>query len=263
MAEVGSLQIGGSVDTQAIENGLTRVEGGLKNVAAVGASVASDFLRIDVNAKSLANSLKVISITGATAMITLAKGAPAVAGAMANMRVSFGKLTRSLGEALSPAFNKASEAFQGFVGWIQQNGPTISEFAVNMISGLVSTLGGLNTIWGSISQTTIPFFDIEIGEGLKYMVNNFGAEAITGLAVAKFLGPAAGVAAAGVTAVSKSDPTGYSPLLGVAGGAVGAAGGPLGIAIGFGAGALIGRGIDLWLGNQDRKNNSLDLEYAT
>ncbi|MCK5601597.1 hypothetical protein KAR91_07010 [Candidatus Pacearchaeota archaeon] len=264
MAEVGSLQIGGSVDTQAIENGLARVEGGLKNISAVGDSVNSDFIRINQNTKELGKNLKIIAVAGVGAMIGLAKGAPAVAGAMANMKVSFGKLTRTLGDSLSPAFDNVSEAFSGFVGWIQQNGPTISEFSVNIISGLVGTLRSLNDIWGAISQTTIPFFDIEIGEGLKYIVNTFGAPAITGLAVGKFFGPVAGIAAAGVTAVSQSDPqTGYSPLLGVTGGAIGAAAGPVGIGIGFGIGALIGWGIDSWFGKQDRKSNSLDLEYAT
>lgn len=264
MVEVGSLQIGGSVDTQAIENGLARVEGGLKNIGAVGASVASDFMRIDVNAKSLAKSLKVIAIAGGTAMITLAKGAPAVAGAMAKMKVDAGKLSRSLGEALSPAFDSVSEAFRGFVGWVENNKGTINEFSVNTVDGLVSTLGALNDIWGTISHTTIPFFDIEVGEGLKYMVNNFGAEAVSGAVGGKLFGPVGAVAAAGVTAVSKSDPaTAYSPVFGAVGGALGSPFGPVGIALGFGAGALIGRGVDLWLASQDRKNNSLELEYAT
>ena len=264
--EVGSLQIGGSINTQTIESGLARVEGGLKNVSAIGDSVNADFVRIDQSTKALGKNLKIMAVAGVTAIIGIAKGAPAVAGAMANMKISFGKLTRELGESLSPAFNRVSEAFSGFVGWVQEHGPTISAFAIDVIDGLSLAVSSLADAWGEISSMSIPFLDIKIGDGLKWLISTFGAEMVGGLVAKAFLGPVAGVAAAGVISVGKSESEGYggASVGALTGASLGTMVTPgIGTAIGFGIGALIGRGIDLFMGNKDRKASSLDLEYST
>lgn len=262
MTEVGSLQIGGSIDTSNIERGLTRVETGFKNVGAVGKGVNSDFKRMNQQASRLSKLFGKIAIVGAGAMVAIAKGSPAVAGAMAKMSISMGKLSRTLGEALRPAFEMASEALQGFVGWIQEHQGFISAFASDVVGGLTVAVQSLSTAWGDLMNIGIPLLDIKIGEGLQYLITTFGAELISGLIAKKFLGGPAGIAAAGVVSVVKSEAEGRgaATILGLTGGALGSPAGPVGIAIGFGIGALIGRGIDLFMGKQDRKNVALQLE---
>jgi len=170
MAEVGSMQIGGSINTQAIEAGLARVEAGLKEVAVAGNSVNSDFVRINQQTKKLGKNLSLIATVGSVAIIGLAKGAPAVAGAMARIEVDMGKLSRTLGESLKPAFDATAQSFSGFVGFIQENSGTIRSFTSDVIGALRLEIDLLSTVWSKISQTGIPFLDITIGEGLKKII---------------------------------------------------------------------------------------------
>lgn len=257
------MQIGGSIDTTNIERGLTRIETGFKGVESVGKGVNADFERINQQAIRLGKAMGALAIAGGTAMIAMAKGSPAVAGAMAKIGVTMGKLSRTLGEALSPAFNMASESLQRFLGWIENNKESISSFATDVIGGLTTSVSLLGSAWGGLMGIQIPIFDVTIGEGLKWLTKTFGAELISGLVVGKFLGGPAGLAAAGAVSVIKSEEEGrgWATVGGLTGAALGSPFGPGGIGLGFGAGALIGRGIDLYLSKQDRKSTSLDLEY--
>lgn len=248
MVEVGSLQIGGSVNTQSIEAGLSRVETGLKNVGSAGDSVNSDFVRINQNAKRLGANLKVIAIVGVGAMITLAKGAPAVAGSMAKINISMGKLSRTLGESLKPAFELAADAFGGFVGLIQNNSGNIRSFTTDVVAGLRFEFELLTTAWQTLSSISIPFLDINIGEGLKKVIDvgsklslDFFATGLSGL-----------------TEQAKSGDTSIGRTAKTIGRAVLPGGGFSSIM--DRVTPFFGRLIDSFLGRSDRKSISLQLE---
>lgn len=259
------MQIGGSVNTQAIETGLTRVETGLKNVGAAGDSVNSDFIRINNQAKSLGKRLGIIATVGTAAMVGLSKGAPAVAGAMAKIKISAGKLKRTLGTALKPAFERVSEEFGKFVGWVQDKGPIISEFAVNTIDSLSTSVKVLGGLWKDFASIKIPFLDVTIGEGLKSMLTNFGGEAIGALIGGKLGGPAGAVIGAGAVSLATGFAEKDLTIAGFAGlgAGIGTAIAPgVGTLVGLGLGAIIGKGVSLFLSRNDRKANSLELEYS-
>ncbi len=263
MVEAGQISIGGDIDTQGIETGLGRIEQGFEALVNAGRSVNADFVRMNQQTQRLQRSFKILSVVGPTAMVGIAKNAPAVSGAIAKMAISFGKLSRTLGMALKPAFDIVAESFQSFVGWVEENRGTINEFATNTIGGLTLGIETLAEIWGSFASIGIPTLDITIGEGLKWLVNTFGAELIAGLIAAKFGGPVVGVAAAGIVAVGRSESEGLggATIGGATGAALGTVFGPAGIVAGFGIGALIGRFFSSLLSKRNRKDQAFDEEY--
>ena len=133
--EVGSLQIGGSLDSGNIEKGLNRVETGFKNVGATGKSVNSDFVRMNQQAVKLGQTMGILSLAGAGAMVAMAKGAPAVAGAMASIQVSMMKLKFALGEALAPAFDWFADKLNKLSIWANEN--------PDMFKGIIIGIGSL------------------------------------------------------------------------------------------------------------------------
>ena len=66
----------------------------------------ADFERMSNVGTKLNKLFLGMATVGAGAMVALAKGAPAVAGSMAKIKVKSGELMRSLGQALRPAFDK-------------------------------------------------------------------------------------------------------------------------------------------------------------
>jgi len=196
MTEVGSLQIGGSIDTSNIERGLTRVETGFKNVEAVGKGVNSDFVRMNQQAKSLGSNLTKIGIVGGGAMIALAKGAPAVAGSMAKIRVTMGKLSRTLGEALSPAFEVAAKGLEKLSNWASGN-PDVFGAVVTSIVGLGIATAAIK-IGGWIYGAWAAFFGLLKGmvlwEGWAILAAKISSVAGKAAAIISGGGVAAGVA---------------------------------------------------------------------
>ena len=83
MVEVGTIQIGGSIKTQEIDRGLVRIEKGFKHVERTSKGVNSDFVRMNQQTGRLARRMGLLALVGGGAMIAIAKGAPATAGAMA------------------------------------------------------------------------------------------------------------------------------------------------------------------------------------
>lgn len=134
MVNVGSIQIGGSIETAEIERGLGRVEKGFGNIEAKGKSVNADFVRMNQQSKRLAKTLGLMAITGAGALIAIAKGAPATAGAMAKIKVSAMKLKFAIGEALQDEF----EAFSGFLGrvanWVEEHPDVFSGIVTSLLA---------------------------------------------------------------------------------------------------------------------------------
>lgn len=164
MVEIGSIQIGGSIQTQDIERGLKRVETGFSQIEAKGKSVNADFERMNQQTSRLAKTLGIMAITGAGALIAIAKGAPAVAGAMAKIKVSAMKLQFAVGTALKDEF----EAFSGILGnmasWVQEH-PDLFSGIVTSVLGVAAAAtvikvggwvyGAFAGFWGLLQGLTV------------------------------------------------------------------------------------------------------------
>lgn len=124
-----SMKIKGSLDTANIESGFSRVKSGFSNVKGQANSFTADLTRMTTAAGGLVKKMSVLAITGAGAMVAIASKAPAVAPALARMQVAFGKLTRNLGEALAPAFERVAGWLDRLATWVGENKGTISEIA--------------------------------------------------------------------------------------------------------------------------------------
>jgi len=260
--EVGSLEIGGSIDTAEIERGLNSIERGFDDVTISGKSVESDFIRINSSAMSLAKSLGIIG--GITALVSLAKGAPAVAGEMAQLEVAAGKLQRSLGEALKPAFQGAVDAMNIFGGWIEENKELISSFATQTLEALNIVLGSIVGLWRDLSGIELPVLDITIGEGLKWLVDTFGSTIIAGFLGFKLGGPVGAAIGAMVAATSQEGILGQEAMIGAAiGTTAGIPLGPFGMLGGAALGSVVGLLTGAILDALNRRNattNAADME---
>lgn len=168
MVEVGTLQIGGSIDTTEIERGTLRIENSLKGVSEMGKSVSSDFERIDNRAKSLANTLGTMAVAGALAIGGLVKGAPALAGTMAKISLSMLKFKMAAGEALKPAFEIIGKGIEKLATWVDSHPDlflklttstlafwgAIKLFNIAKISGLTTALTGFLGLGASAAFLT-------------------------------------------------------------------------------------------------------------
>ncbi|KKL64725.1 hypothetical protein LCGC14_2162100 [marine sediment metagenome] len=121
MVMAGSIEIGGDINTQAILAGLNRVEKGLEQVVTAGKSVNADFVRMNQSASRLRRTLGVLATVGAAALIGMAKGAPAVAGAMARIDLAMLKLKFSIGTALKPQIEWFANKLGQLAGGIQEH----------------------------------------------------------------------------------------------------------------------------------------------
>ena len=186
MVEVGSISIGGSIQTAEIDRGLKRVETGFKDVERVGKSVNADFTRMNQQAGRLAKTFGVMALAGGGAMVAIAKGSPALAGSMAKLKVAFGKLSRTLGEALRPAIDLAVEAFQKFVGWVQENKGAITFFTTTVLGGMLDALKGIKKAWDwlntNVKDLTAKIgIEFSLGDIAKLVLKHAGPEVFAGI----------------------------------------------------------------------------------
>lgn len=128
-----SMAIKGTLDTTDIESGFSRVSKGFDGVKGNAKSFGADMTRMAIGVSSLTKRLIGIGTIGVTAMVGIASKSPAVAPALAKMGVTFDKLTRSLGQALAPAFEKVAGLFSNFATWIDANKATIGDIATKFI----------------------------------------------------------------------------------------------------------------------------------
>jgi len=200
MVEVGSLQIAGSINTTDIERGFSRINLGFDTVQSKMDGVNADFERMGQLTKKISTTFLGLGLAGGGFILALSKNAPALAGSLANMQVSFGKLARTLGEILAPAFTKVSEGFANFVGWIQEHQEEISFFTDNVLGGFIDGLQGIASLWSWITGNVDDFLvkigiNWDLGEIGNYLMEHFGAEtvaAIIGGSIGGFFGGPAG-----------------------------------------------------------------------
>jgi len=194
MVEVGSIQIGGSIQTSEIERGLSRVEKGFKDIETTGKGVNADFMRINQQAGRLAKRMSILGLVGGGAMLAIAKGAPATAGAMAKLKIEGGKLSRTLGEILRPAFDMVAEGLQNFVNWLQEHKPTLTHFTNVILGGFKDALYGIRLAWDWITTNVKDVFakigiEFDLGEVGNWLFEHYGPEAIAALIGFKVGGP--------------------------------------------------------------------------
>lgn len=196
MVEVGTLSIGGSIDTENIESGLSRVGKGFDVVESKSGGVNSDFERMASTGMRLNKLFLGMALAGGGAMIAIAKGAPAVAGSMAKIKVKAGELMRTLGRALAPAFEMVSDAFADFVGWIEEHSEGIGYFTTTILGGFIDALEGIQRGWTWITDNVNDFLvkigvDWNLGDIGRYLLDHFGPEVVAGM-IGAGIGSAAG-----------------------------------------------------------------------
>lgn len=153
MVEVGSMSIGGSIDTSLIERGFRRINQGFDRVKASAKSFGSDMVRIGQSVGGLVKGLGVLGTVGLGAIVGLAKSAPAVAPAMAKISVEFQRLTRILGEQLRPYFEKFSEMFTKFVSFVAANPNVTKVFALS--AGALAGVAAITKLVGLLTAGTV------------------------------------------------------------------------------------------------------------
>ncbi len=163
MVEAGQIEIGGTINVQGIEMGLTRVENSLELVATAGKSVNADFVRLNQQTERLGKRMGILAISGATAMIAIAKSAPGTAAAMAQISVSAMQLKFALGDAMAPTFDKFAEKLDGLSGWVNRH-PDLFRGIVNSLVGLGIATAVLK-VGGFVYKAWAGFFGLIKGIG--------------------------------------------------------------------------------------------------
>ena len=137
---VSSMIIKAGFDSTSVVNGLKRLSSGLKEVGKFSKGVHADFQRMVNTSGKLLSIFTGISVAGVGAFINLAKGAPAVAGAMAQITVQTERLKRSLGVALQPVFDKFAVAYTKFVNFVEANPDLTKNFVLSAgaLAGIVA-----------------------------------------------------------------------------------------------------------------------------
>ena len=179
MVEVGNLQIGGSIQTAEIERGIKRIDTGLKDISNSGKSVGSDFERIGAQGKRIATVFGTMAIAGSAALLGFAKNAPAVAGAMAKMKLSMLKLKMAAGVALKPMFDWLSEKLQRLAGWVHDNPKPFANMVtgVLLLGGAFVTASIVTKIAATITafKTLSTFFAVGAGAALVITLGTIAA----------------------------------------------------------------------------------------
>ena len=145
MVSAGTLQIGGSIDTGNIESGLKRVESGFEDVSSTSDGVNADFQRIGQSAKRVSKVLMGLGVGAVTGLVGIAKNTPAVAGAMASIKVSADRLKRSVGRALQDEFNSFANTLKGLANWVDKN-PNWASGIIKGITWITGALFGLGIV---------------------------------------------------------------------------------------------------------------------
>jgi len=141
VGSAGSLKVKGSLDTSSLESGFRRVKGGFEGVRGQASGLAGSFKNAFVESQGLLNTLKGLSLAGVAGIVAIASRAPAVAPAIAKMKATFDILTRALGEALAPAFERVSVWLLRFTDWVLANKGPIRNFAMGVLD-LAESIGG-------------------------------------------------------------------------------------------------------------------------
>lgn len=252
------------MDTQSIQDSVRTLNSSIDQLGDKFDSLNSDMVRTESSSKGISKSF--IGIGAASlGLFAIAKNAPAVSGAMADMQVSMMGISFALGESLAPAFDSAAEGMSEFSKWLNDNEDLVSSVGFAISDVLVLSIDSLTGAWATLESLGIP-------TGLKWLLDNFGPEIALGLIGGKVGGlPGAAVGFAGGAVISDIA-AGEEALLGESLAAVGIIGGavagPLGSvaggALGYGVGEIIEELISLIIGskNQNSTNKSISMNQS-
>ena len=164
MVEAGSVVIKVEADTVDMKRGMREVSSGLKSVSKNSKSVFADMSRTGIVVGRLAQAFGALALAGAGTMINLAKGAPATAGAMAEIGIQTERLKRSMGTALQPVFDTFASSYKSFVNWIEGH-PDLTR---SIFGGSVAVAGATTLIAG-ISKLAGLTFGATLVAGLGHL----------------------------------------------------------------------------------------------
>lgn len=153
----GSMSITGSLDTSLIESGFRRIKAGFESVKGQVKGFTTDLFRINETTSSLVKKMKSLSLVGATAMLGLASGAPAVAGAMAQIGIQTDRLIRTLGEQFRPQFEQVAQLYTGFVNFVEAH-PDLTKafvFSSATLAGITAASKLVKVLKGVVSPTML------------------------------------------------------------------------------------------------------------
>lgn len=142
----GKLEIRGTIDTKDLEKGFAKIEVGFANMRKDSKSTVTDLTKMDLIGKGLERSLLAVGAAASGMIAQAAKSAPALAGSMARIKVSWDSTIRSLGVGLEPVFNKVAGFMEGMSNWASSH-PDLFATVVGGIAttaaaaGLVKLLG--------------------------------------------------------------------------------------------------------------------------
>lgn len=185
MTEVGKLSIKGSIDDTMIQRGFARIKRAFERVKSSAKSFGADMVRIGQATAQVGKSLGLIASVGLTAMLGLAKSAPAVAPAMAKIGVEFERLSRVLGQQLQPFFNKFAEGFTKFVSFVDAH-PNITKgffLSAATITGIVALTKLITALSGAVSPgmlTALGILGPAAGAAAVGYAGAKGAESLAG-----------------------------------------------------------------------------------
>ena len=132
-SSAGSLTISGKLDTTNTDKGFARLKQNFAGVKGFTKGFQADLKRMTLSAARLAKTLVGLGLVGAGALVNLAKSAPAVAPALAKMRLAMFKLSNALGRALAPAFEKVVGWLNILAGWVAANEGRIGNIALRFL----------------------------------------------------------------------------------------------------------------------------------
>lgn len=145
--------INASLETSGVEQGFDRIKGEFDSTKGTAKSFNADLTRISQTAKGLATTLTVVGTAGAGAMVGLASRAPAVAPALAKIGVEFDKMSRLLGEELSPIFESvANNLIPSITNAITDSDSKISGFVETISTGVKDISSAISGNWSDIEN---------------------------------------------------------------------------------------------------------------
>lgn len=166
--EVGDLKFTARIDNIDLNKGLMDIIMQMKKVDTTGQSVNADFFRMNATAVALGFALVDIGEKGVNALIGIAKVSPTLSGDLTKIQVSSQQLGFTLGNIVKPIMDAVSDDFQGFVQWIQNHQDAFTPFTSG-ITNIVNAFGDFFKIMDKIGSIKIPFLDVTIGDGLKWI----------------------------------------------------------------------------------------------
>ena len=189
--EVGSISIVGTIDVSSIKAGLSQIKHGLGEAKSSAKMALGDVSLLSGAFGTLGSALVGIGVSAAAATIGLAAMGPATAPSLARMQRSFFEMTRTVSDALAPAFEGFAELMQGFSDWLASpDGKALLEGFNDVLVAIIGSLekittpagealkalqdlGGMAVGAGSGLIDALPFLDSGTKEGFKSGVGDF------------------------------------------------------------------------------------------